>query len=145
MAVTKTILRKVHQEAIIKVAGTPTDTPSATISLADDLVAAGQALDGEEQSVNITGVTWTGSLGSTITISRNNVVIMTLQANAAGALDFGGQNMIPDSINSTSDIVVTVGTGQAECWLKLRKVSGYKTTVEPEQFGPYDNPAVAGE
>jgi hypothetical protein len=69
---------------------------------------------------------------------------MTLQANAAGALYFDGQTMIPENIEEASDIVVTISGAQAECWLKLRKVSGYKTTIEPEQFGPYDNPAVAG-
>lgn len=144
MAVVKTVLKKVHQEAIIKVAGTPATTPSATISLASDLVAAGQALDGVTQTVAITGVTWTGTSGAEISITRGGVVVMTLQANAAGTLDFGGQSMIPDTTGSTDDIVVTAVTGQIECWLKLRKISGYKTTVEPEQFGPYDDPTVAG-
>jgi hypothetical protein len=133
MAVTKTVMKKVHQEAIIKVAGTDA---AATIDLSADLVAAGQ--------VSIVGVTWTGAADGIITITRNSVVVMTLQANAAGALYFDGQTMIPENIEEASDIVVTISGAQAECWLKLRKVSGYKTTIEPEQFGPYDNPAVAG-
>jgi hypothetical protein len=141
MAVTKTVMKKVHQEAIIKVAGTDA---AATIDLSADLVAAGQALDGATQKVSIVGVTWTGAADGIITITRNSVVVMTLQANAAGALYFDGQTMIPENIEEASDIVVTISGAQAECWLKLRKVSGYKTTIEPEQFGPYDNPAVAG-
>lgn len=141
MPVAKTIMKKTHQEAIVKVAGT---AAAATIDLSADLVAAGQVLDGATQKVSITGVNWAGAPDGVITISRNSVTIMTLQANAAGMMYFDGQSMIPDNIEEASDIVVTVSGAQSECWLKLRKVSGYKTTIEPEQFGPYDNPAVAG-
>ena len=141
MAVVKTIMKKVHQEAVVKVAGT---AAAATIDLSADLVAVGQVLDGDVQKVSIVGVTWTGATDGVVTITRNSVVVMTLQANATGALYFDGQTMIPENIEEASDIIVTISGAQAECWLKLRKVSGYKTTIEPEQFGPYDNPAVAG-
>lgn len=142
MAVTKTVLKKVHQEAVVKVAGTDA---AATISLANDLLPSTQVLDGDTQTVSITGATWTGATNGIATISRGGVTVMTLQANAAGTLSFDGQTMIPDTIGSTSDIVVTISGAQTECWLKLRKVSGYKTTVEPEQFGSYDDPTTAGE
>ena len=141
MAIVKTILKKTHQEAVVKVAGT---AAAGTISLASDLLPTGQALDGGTQTVNIVGVTWTGAADGIVTVTRNSVVVMTLQANAAGALEFNGQMMLPDTIENTSDVVVTISGAQAECWLRLRKVGGYKTTVEPEQFGIYDNPAVAG-
>jgi len=101
-------------------------------------------LDGSTQAVNITGVNWTGGTGGVITITRNNVVVMTLQSAAAGMIFFDGQTMPPENTENTSDIVVSVSGAQSECWIKLRKVSGYKTTIEPEQFGPYDNPSVAG-
>lgn len=141
MPVAKTIMKKTHQEAIVKVAGT---AAAATIDLSADLVAAGQILDGNVQKVSITGISWTGASDGVITITRNSVTVMTLQANAAGMMYFDGQSMIPDNIEEASDLVVTISGAQAECWLKLRKVSGYRTTVEPEQFGSYDNPAVAG-
>ena len=141
MPVSKTILRNVHQEAAVKVAG---DGGTATIDLSVDLLNPGLVLDGNTQAVNIVGVVWSGSAGGIVTVSRNNVVVMTLQANAAGMLFFDGQTMVAESTENTSDIVVTVSGAQAECWLKLRKVSGYKTTVEPDQFGHYDNPLVAG-
>lgn len=140
MPVVKTIVKNVHQEAVVKVAGT---AAAATIDLAADLVAAGQVTSGT-QSVSIVGVNWSGGADGIISIARNNVVIMTLQANAAGMLFFDGQTMPPDAINSTSNIVVTISGAQCECWLKLRKLAGYQTTIEPEQFGPYDNPSVAG-
>ena len=34
----------------------------------------------------------------------------------------------PESTENTSNIVVTISGGQAECWIRLRKVSGYKNT-----------------
>jgi hypothetical protein len=139
MAIVKTIIKKTHQEAVVKVAGT---AAAGTISLASDLLPTGQVLDGATQTVNIVGVTWSGAAAGVVTISRNSVVIMTLTS--SGQLDFTGQNMTPDTIENASDIVVTISGGQAECWLRLRKVGGYKTTVEPDQFGIYDNPAVAG-
>lgn len=141
MAVVKTIVKKTHQEVVVKVAGT---AATGTISLATDLLATGQALDGATQSATIVGVTWTGAAGGIISISRNSVVVMTLQADAAGMLYFDGQSMPPEAIGLTSDIAVAISGAQAECWLKLRKVGGYKTTIEPEQFGPYDDPAVSG-
>lgn len=139
MAIVKTILKKTHQEAVVKVAGT---AAAGTVALATDLLPTGQVLDGVTQTVNIVGVTWAGSSAGVVTITRNSVVIMTLTS--SGQLDFTGQAMIPDTIENTSDIVVTISGGQAECWMRLRKVGGYKTSVEPEQFGIYDNPAVVG-
>lgn len=139
MAVVKTILKKTHQEAVVKVAGT---AAAGTVALATDLLPTGQALDGGTQTVNIVSISWSGSAEGVITVTRNSVVIMTLTS--SGQLDFTGQAMIPDTIENTSDIVVTISGGQAECWMRLRKVGGYKTTVEPEQFGIYDNPAVVG-
>ena len=143
MATAKTFLRKTHGEAIVKVAGT---AAAETISLASDLLpAAGQILTpGGTPKVNIVGVTWTGAIGGVVTIARGGVTIMTLVADNPTQLDFSGQAMIAESTNNSSDIVVTISGAQAECWLRLRKVEGYQTTIEPEQFGSHDNPAVAG-
>ena len=149
----KTILKKTHQEAIVKIAGTGV---TELISLTTDLLPTPttQVLGATgSQTVTITGVTWTGNTDGIITIRRGGVgilgatgIVMTLQANAAGQLDFSGQAMIPDTSGSTSsdDIEVAITGAQAECWLKLRKVRGYTTTVEPEQFGSHDDPTVAG-
>ena len=141
MAVVKTVLKNVNQEAVVKVAGT---ADAATIDLSTDLVASTQALDGNTQTVNIVGLVWTGAANGIITITRNSVVIATLQANAAGALDFAGQQMIPETIGNTQDIVVTISGAQAECWLRLRKVSGYATKVEYATYGSYDDETRVG-
>jgi len=145
MAIATTYLKKVHQEAVVKVAGgTGTQTISVTASSNNPLTAAGQVLDGTTPTVSIVGVTWSGALGGIITITRGGVVVMTLNADNPGQLDFDGQNMIPDTTGSTSDIAITVATAESQVWLKLRKVSGWKTTVEPEQYGSYDDPTRVG-
>lgn len=141
MAVVKTVLKNVNQEAVIKVAGT---AGSATIDLQTDLVATTQELDGDTQTVNIIGVVWTGDTNGVAQITRNSAVITTLQANAAGALEFGGQAMIPETIENTKDITVTISGAQTECWIRVRKVSGYKTKVEYATYGAYDDETRVG-
>lgn len=141
MAVVKTVLKNVNQEAVVKVAGT---AAAATIDISTDLVATTQALDGDTQTVNIVGLVWSGAADGIITITRNGIIITTLQANAAGALDFAGQQMIPEIINNTSDIVVTISGAQAECWIRLRKVGGYATKVETATYGSYDDETRVG-
>jgi hypothetical protein len=141
MAVVKTVLKNTNQEAVVKVAGT---AAAATIDLSVDLLAASQALDGATQTVNIAGLVWTGAIGGVITITRNSVVIASLQSNAAGALDFTGQMMIPETIENTSDVVVTISGAQAECWIRLRKVGGYATKVEYATYGSYDDETRVG-
>jgi hypothetical protein len=143
MPVTKTVLKNTNLEAVVKVAGTPATTPSATIDLDVDLVPATQVASGT-QRVNIAGVTYSGAAGGVITITRNSVVIMTLLADTNGNIDFTGQDMIPDSIENDQDIVVTASGAQVECWLRLKKVDGYSSKIEPEQFGIYDNTTTAG-
>jgi hypothetical protein len=141
MAVTKTVLKNTNQESVVKVAGT---AAAATIDISVDLLASTQALDGATQTVNIIGLVWTGATDGIITITRNSVVITTLQANAAGMLYFDGQSMIPDTIQNTSDIVVTISGAQAECWIRLRKVGGFASKVETAVFGAYDDQTAVG-
>ena len=95
-------------------------------------------LDGTK-SVTITGVTFTGAAAGVATISRNGNRTMTLLAENQGQFDFSGQMMCPDSTNSDQDIAVAVTGGNMEVWLRLKKVSGYTSTVEYEKYGAYDN------
>lgn len=141
MAVVKTVLKNSESEAVVKVAGT---ADTAVIALATDLLASSQALDGSTQTVTINGVQWTGAEGGVITITRDSVVIMTIQTTASGALEMNGQMMSPDSINATDDISVAISGAQSECWLRLKKVSGYKSKVEDGFYGHYDDPTRVG-
>lgn len=141
MAVTKTILKKTHQEAIIKVAGT---AAAATISLDTDLLIGTQALDGDTQTVNIVAVQYCGLPGSTITVSRNSVNILTLSGESGGDLEFALGYGFSETIENTSDIVVTIAGAEAQIYLTVRKVGGYATKVENAQFGSYDDPTQVG-
>jgi hypothetical protein len=126
MAIAKTVFKKTYTEAIVKVAG---PSGNATINLATDLLATNEALvPAGTPTVNIAGVTWTGTADGVITISRNGITVMTLNAAASGFLDFGGQMFQPDKTENTSNILVTIAGTQAECWIRLRKTAGYKNT-----------------
>ena len=141
MAVTKTIMKTTHQDAIVKVAGT---AGSATISLSLDLLpASGQQLDGATQTVEIVGAIVTGLLSSAITVARNGVNILTFAGENSSTFDFQGHGF-RDNIQATSDIVVTIAGAEAQLYLKLRKVGGYANQVENSTYGAYDDPTRVG-
>ena len=140
MAATKTVLKLTERDAVVKVAG---DAGSATIDLQTDLKKANETL-GATQKVSIIGVQWTGTTDGVISVVRNGVTIMTLNCGAAGALEMTGQTMIPDTIEDSSDIVVTLAGTATELWLRLHKNSGYTSGVETSEFGQYDNPNAVG-
>jgi hypothetical protein len=141
MAVTKTVLKNTNQETIIKVAGT---AASSTIDLQTDCLASTQAISGATQTVNIVACKWCGLNNSTITITRNSVNILTLNGADAGDLDFSAGYGFVDSIENTSDVVVTVAGAEAQVYLTLRKVGGYATKVETAVFGAYDDQTAVG-
>lgn len=140
MAVTKTILKNTHQEVIIKIAGT---SGSETITLTD-LANSSQVVSATvTQKVNIAGVIWSGQPAGEIKIERNSVVVMTLSGSSAGDIDFAG-NGLSESTENESDLVITISGGQAELWIRLRKVAGYDTTIETATYGSYDDPTRIG-
>ena len=141
MAVIKTILKNTNQETVIKVSGT---AGVATINLATDLLAATQALAGGVQTVNIATVQWVGLSAATITITRNAVNVLTLPGGGADYLEFAEGAGFVESTENTSNISVTIAGAEAQCYLVLRKVSGYATKVETAVFGAYDDQTQVG-
>lgn len=139
MALTVYYQKISEKDAAVKVYG---NSGSVIIPLAD-LSNGFQVSD--TPKVSITSIVWTGGIDGVITIKRNNVIVMTLQTGAAGALEFSGQMMLPDDVESDSDIEVLVNNIQCELWLKLRKVDGYKSNLDIGSQGVYDNPNVAGK
>jgi hypothetical protein len=138
MAATKTVLKLTHQEAVIKIAGT---AGSATIDLQTDLLHDKQQLSGT-QVVNITGCQWVGLDGASITIARNSVNVLTLPGAGADFLEFGAG--YAESTENTSDVVVTIAGAEAQCYITLRKVSGYASEIETSQFSVYDDTNAIG-
>ena len=141
MAVRKTILKNTNQETIIKIPGT---AAAATIDLDVDLLASTQAVSGGTQTVNIVGAKWHGLSGSTITVTRNSVNILTLPGDAPHDIDMAAGSGFVDSEENTSDIVVTIAGAEAQCYLILRKVGGYATKVETAVYGAYDDQTAVG-
>lgn len=140
MALTKSIIKLNEGEAVVKVAG---DSGSVTIDLQTDLLSPTHILEAT-QNVTIVGVGWTGA-GDNIFVERNSIRVLTLPSSNPDYIDFSGQDLPPDNTASTFDIVVSKsGTGNVELYLKLRKVSGYRSNLEPAAFGPYDNPILVG-
>lgn len=118
----KSILKVTEGHCVVKVAGAGTET----IGLKTDIKKANETAD-TTVHVDITGLTWTGETAGLITITRNSIRVATIQAAVPGQLHLDGNGMIPDATESSSDIVVTI-TGQAECWLRLKKVKGYTSS-----------------
>lgn len=141
MAVTKTILKNTNQESVVKIAGTAAAT---TIDLSVDLLASTQALDGATQRVNIAGVQWVGLPDASITITRNSVNVLTLPGGGADYIEFAAGSGFVDNIENASDIVVTIAGAEAQCYLILRKASGYASKVETAVYGAYDNESAVG-
>ena len=141
MAVVKTVLKKTHQEAVVKVAGT---AAASTISLANDLLPSAQALtSGGTPTVNIIGAHWTGAPSSTITVVRGGVTVLSIAADQPTNFDFEGLGFV-DTVGNTSDIVVTIAGGEAAVYLQLRKTDGYSSKIETAQFGIYDDVTAVG-
>lgn len=139
---TKSFLKVSHQDCVAKVAG---NAGTVTIGLATDLLySAGQELDGSTQTVNITGVGWTGTNDCVISVIRNGTVVMTLPSTGSNYLDFDNSQLTPETTNNTHDISVSIAGTQGEIWLRLKKVGGYAPKTEMSSFGAYDNPTVVG-
>jgi len=141
MAVTKTILKNTNNETIVKIAGT---AASATITLNSDCVASTQATSGATQTVNIVGFQFTGLASSTITIARNGTNITTVSAEGHDDVEFAAGMGFSDTIQNTSDIVVTIAGAEAQLYLTLRKVGGYASKVETAVYGAYDDQTAVG-
>lgn len=134
----KTILKNTNQEAIVKISGVGAET----IDLQTDILAATQALDGDTQTVNIVGIEFTGLATSTITITRNGTVVTSLDSVGHDVVMMGAG--WSETTANTSDIVVTIATANAQCYLTLRKVAGYASKVENQLYGAYDDPTRVG-
>ena len=133
-----TVLKQTETLAVIKVTGT-----GGTVELATTLLSPTMIIQGTP-TVNITFAQWNISAGlsDNINITRGGVSVLNLQANGS-TLDLSGNNGVSDTVGNTSDLVCTI-TGVGEAYITLRKAAGYKSKVEPEIYGQYDNPNVVG-
>ena len=137
MAVLFTTVKNTNLETIIHF-----DTvlaESGTIAL-NTLTAPTQELTaGGTPTVNIVKFVSTGELGAGLRIVRNGKNIIACAPENAPFLDLNTMG-ISDSTNNTYDIVVTNDVAKPVTgYLVLRKITGWSTKVEPEQYGSYDD------
>lgn len=128
MAITKTVLKQNHIEALVKVVNDTNDSATTTFVLATDLLKSNEELSGAAPTVNIGSVECSISVGAEANVTRNSVVILNLFENTDRfELPFGA-----DSQNNTSDIVVNF-TGKGTVYIRLLKLAGYRPLFRPEQ------------
>ena len=126
MAVTKTVLKQNHIEALVKVVADAAG--SATVDLDVDLLKPNEELSGEVPQVNLAAIEHSTAVGGVTTITRGGVLINNMFENTQGfELPWGA-----DSQNNTSDIVVAFSAA-GTVYLRLLKLKGYRPLFRPEQ------------
>ena len=135
-AVRTTVIRNTNQETIIKYEGASTDT-AATIDIAT-LTATTQARNAETPTVNIVKFIASGLLTSGVQVVRNGVSVLAAAPENAPTVDLTIYG-ISDSVQNTSNIVITTTGAASTGYLILRKVAGWDTKVEETTYGAYDD------
>jgi hypothetical protein len=129
-------MKQTETSAVIKVWGL-TGTTTDTINLSTDLLSPTMVVSGTP-TVNVNYITWCVTAGASdlVTITRNSVPLGYFYQN--GQFDFGGEGGWTEDTNNTSNIVVTI-VGSGVAFITVRKVAGYKSKINPETYGSYDN------
>jgi hypothetical protein len=128
MAVTKTVLKKVRQQAVVKFIGDGV----ANINYLD-LMLANDTIDLPNIQMNITGMAWSTDGNLPIVITRNSVVVQYLQGTDNWALTqaYG----ISDTSQNAANIFVTM-PANSMIYLTISKPAGF---IEPNQQNNYTN------
>lgn len=133
MAVTKTILKKTPQTAVVKLVGSGT----ATIDLDVDLKTADESFLGyANANVNIAGMLWTLGGTDSLTIARNSTTTMVLYGNDNWTLN--QQWGFTDTSNNTANIACTLSGSGGTAYLTLSKTQGYSLPNQQVLYSKYD-------
>jgi hypothetical protein len=140
MAVTVTVLKNSHKDAIVKVSGT---SATGTIDIST-LLSDNQALTvGGTPTVSITGFHVNALSGATVTVTRNSVDILNIPGPNIDTVQFNQYGFV-DNIEDDQDIAVAIAGAAAQIYLFLRKTDGFSSTHEPAYFGAYDDITAVG-
>lgn len=122
MPVTRTVLKKVRQQAVVKLVG---DGQANITSL--DLKLSDETVDQPNVQMNITGMMWSTPGALPIVVSRNGVVILYLNGNDNWSMTqmFG----FADTSNTNSNISLAMPANSL-VYLHLSKPAGF---IEPDQ------------
>jgi hypothetical protein len=126
MPITKTIVKKVRQQAIVKFVGDGT----ANVDLIADLKLSDETpLDPANIKVNINSIYFNNDSGP-ITIKRDNSNVLLLYG--SDNWFFTAVSGFSDTSNSSANVVVTIPSPGGTVILGLTKEKGF---VEPDQQG----------
>ena len=129
MAITKTLIKHTHRDAIVKIVNDSTSN-SITIDIDVDLLKADETLSGA-LDVRLSCVDYgLGTGGGKIV--RNSVNVLEMPANNHGHFPHQYAN---DPTEKASDLVITMGQGTMV--IHLLKVNGYRANFQPELNGGY--------
>jgi hypothetical protein len=122
MPVTRTVLKKVRQQAVIKLLG---DGQANITSL--DLKLSDETVDQPNVQMNITGMMWSTSGTSPVVVSRNGIATLYLNGNDNWSMTqmFG----FADTSNTNSNISLAMPANSL-VYLHLSKPAGF---IEPDQ------------
>jgi hypothetical protein len=122
MPVTRTVLKKVRQQAVVKFVG---DGSSTITSL--DLKLSDETVDQPNVQMNITGAMWTSPGSLPIVITRGGTTVMILNGNDNWSMtqSFG----FADTANTNANITVGL-PANSMIYLHLSKPAGF---IEPDQ------------
>lgn len=126
MAITKTVLKKVRQQAVIRFVGDGTSNVDSNV----DVALSDETFEGYANvNVNINAVFFTnGSSTTPITISRNGFTVLQLFGNDNWS--FAQMNGFVISDNNNANVSVTIPSPGGTVILGLTKAKGYR---EPDQ------------
>jgi hypothetical protein len=122
MPVTRTVLKKTLQQAVVKFVGDGVSTVTP-----QDLLTTNVTLDLPNVQMNITGMIWTSPGTVPIIITRNNSTVMLLNGNDNWSLSqmFG----FVDTANNNANITVVM-PANSTMYLHISKPAGF---IEPDQ------------
>jgi hypothetical protein len=122
MPVTRTVLKKTLQQAVVKFVGDGMSNVTP-----QDLLTTNVTLDLPNVQMNITGMIWSTPGTVPIVITRNNSTVMLLNGNDNWSLSqmFG----FVDTSNNSANITVTM-PANSTMYLHISKPAGF---IEPDQ------------
>lgn len=123
MAVVNTVLKKVRQQAVVKLLGSLGGGQANVTSL--DIALSDETLDQPNVKFNVTGAMWSASDGVPIIVSRNGTITMYLNGNDNWSMS----QMLgfTDTANNGANINVVMPANSL-LYLHLTKASGF---IEP--------------
>lgn len=131
MAITKVVLKKVRQQAIVKLVGDGTANIDFHDVLLSDEVYGGAG----NCRMNINSVIFTNGAANPIVVSRNGSNVMILNGNDNWS--FSQMMGFVESANNNGNIAVTIPTPGGMIYFGLTKVEGFNTANNNQELKDY--------